>query len=153
MAARLRAWLIIVVTIMAVLSPLVPACRGRKNDSFPLSWYPMFAKVRPAHETPTYVLGRSAAGAREKIDVRWWTSGGFNQGRNMLTTTLKQGSEPTQAFCARLAQKVAEKESRRWKAIEEVAIVRGTYDRAQFFGEGDTTPIREKTLHTCPVPR
>lgn len=150
---RARAWVIIGVTIFATLTPLVPEWRGRNDDSFPLSWYPMFAKARPAFERPTYVIGRSDAGAREKIDVKWWTTGGFNQGRNMLTATVKKGPAAMGELCAKVAKKVADKKGKRWAAVEEVAIVSGQYDRAVFFGEGDRTPMSEKTLHACRVPR
>ncbi len=151
--ARLRAWIVIVVTCFAVLSPLVPEWRGRKNDSFPLSWYPMFAKRRPDVERPTYVFGRAADGRREKIDVQWWTTGGFNQGRNMLTKTVRAGTEPTTELCNKLATKVAKKKSKRWKDIEEVVIATARYDRARFFGEGKREPMGEKELHVCRVSR
>ena len=150
--ARVRVWAIIGITCFAVLSPLVPAWRGRNNDSFPLSWYPMFAKERPAFEVPFYVIARGSDGQRIKLDVKWWTSGGFNQGREMLRTTLESGLAPTRAFCEKLAKKVSEKKGVRWAKIEEVAIVRGKYDRARFFAQGDRAPLVEKTLFACTVP-
>jgi hypothetical protein len=150
---RARAWVIIAVTCFAVLSPLVPAWRGRKDDSFPLSWYPMFASARPAFERPTYVYAWAPDGERAKLDVTWWTSGGFNQGRNMLTSTLEAGLGPTADLCARLAKKVGEKRGDRWARMAEVRIVRGKYDRMRFFAHGIREPLSEKVLYACSVPR
>ncbi|MDP2313974.1 MAG: hypothetical protein Q8P41_13790 [Pseudomonadota bacterium] len=151
--ARVRAWAVIVVTCLAVLSPLVPELRGRNDDSFPLSWFPMFAKTRPDFERPVYVVGRSPDGKSMKIDVKWWTTGGFNQGRNMLTKTVAAGPDELDYFCAKLAKQVTKKRGRRWGAVEQVAIVRGKFDRARFFGEGKHEPLDEKTLYSCHVPR
>lgn len=151
--ARLRAWCIIVATCAAVLTPLVPEWRGRNGDSFPLSWYPMFAKERPALEKPTYVYGRTQAGERRKIDVSWWTSGGFNQGRNMLTKTVAAGEEPTRAFCEKLAKKVVKKKGEEWAAVTHVVIARAKFDRERFFALNDREPLGERVVYACGVPR
>lgn len=151
--ARARAWAVIGVTCFAVLSPLVPEWRGRNGDSFPLSWYPMFARERPAYERPTYVIGTGPGGVREKIDVRFWTSGGFNQGRDQLSVTVRAGEEATAAFCARLAERVARKRGRRWAQVDTVAIVKGQFDRERYFALGDTKPMTERLIYSCAVPR
>mgnify|MGYP003336290434 FL=1 len=97
------------------------------------------------------VIATGPGGAREKLDVRWWTHGGFNQGRNMLTETVKNGPEKLRPFCERLAKKVAEKSE--WASLTEVRIVSGQYDRRKYFQQGDHKPIGENTLYSCDVPR
>ncbi|MBA2321234.1 MAG: hypothetical protein H0V89_08765 [Deltaproteobacteria bacterium] len=148
--ARLWAWAVIAATTLASFSPLVPELRGRKGDSFPLSWFPMFASERPRIETPTYILGMTDAGDRVKIDVSFWTNGGFNQGRNMLTTAVKQKRAPK--FCASVAHAVARRKSARFAEVTELRIVMGSYDREIFFS-GDRAPLREVVVTTCPVRR
>jgi len=141
---------VIAATTLASLSPLVPELRGRKGDSFPLSWFPMFASERPKVETPTYVVGLTESGDRMKIDVSFWTSGGFNQGRNMLTTSVKK--KKTREFCATTASKVARRKTGPFGSVVQLNIVRGSYDRAEFFA-GNREPLAETVLARCPVER
>lgn len=148
--SRMWAWVMVIVATLATASPLVPQLRGHKGDSFPLSWFPMFAKERPAVESPTYVVGTTESGDRVKVDVSFWTSGGFNQGRNMLTTEVKR--KRADAMCATIAKSVARRGRGVHKRVVELWIVRGTYDRARFFG-GDEAPITEKLIARCPVNR
>jgi hypothetical protein len=147
---RAWAWAVIVVASLATASPLVPALRGHKGDSFPLSWFPMFAGERPVYETPTYVVGLTPSGGRVKVDVSFWTTGGFNQGRNMLTTAVKQHT--VAALCDRIAKRVARHGRPEHADVTELVVVKGSYDRAKFFG-GDRTPLIENTITRCPVVR
>lgn len=142
-------WTVIVVTVLAVLTPLNPDWRGRQKDSFPLSWYPMFSKERPEHETPLYAVGLREDGSRAYLDVSLWTTGGFNQGREMLADAVREGTSRRQEFCARIAKAAAKKR----KKVVEVRLVRGTFDRRRFFVDGDHQPLREKVLASCPVER
>jgi hypothetical protein len=148
--ARVWAWAVVIVATLATASPLVPSLRGRKGDSFPLTWFPMFAGERPKLETPTYIVGFEPDGTRVKIDVSVWTTGGFNQGRNMLTTAIKQ--KRGRQFCEMVAQRIVRRRSSRFADVERLQIVKGTYDREAFF-LGDTAPIHESVLARCPVKR
>lgn len=150
--ARVWASVVIVVTCAASISPLFPSLRGREGDSFPLSWYPMFAKERPEYERPTYVFGTTPKGDRVKVDVSYWSSGGFNQGRNELTTTVRAGAERIDAMCERIAAKVAERNKKPLRKVTEVSVAVGTYDRKAWFA-GDEKPLRERIVTTCPVVR
>lgn len=151
MLARAYAWLIITGFCFAVLSPLNPDWRGQQDDSFPLSWYPMFASYRPTVESPTYVVGITEAGERRKIDVRYWSSGGFNQARGELVKQIAAGKERAGKLCAKIARNVATKHS--MKEVVEVQFLRGRFSRDTYFGQGDKTPISEKVLYRCPVER
>jgi hypothetical protein len=150
--ARVWASAVIVVTCLAALSPIEPSLRGRKGDSFPLSWYPMFANERPKYEKPTYVFGTTSNGDRVKVDVSYWTAGGFNQGRNELTTTVKGGPARIDAMCERIAKKVVERNRKPLRKVTELSVATGTYDRKAFF-EGDRKPMRERIITTCAVVR
>lgn len=149
-----RAWaaLVIVVACLGTASPLVPELRGRKGDSFPLSWFPMFAKERPDVETPTYVFGVTDAEKRVKVDVSFWTSGGFNQGRNELTTTVKAGPDRLFELCEKIAQRVVKKNRKEHRKVTEVRVARAKFDRERYF-TGDTSPTDERILTTCRVIR
>ncbi|MDP2307455.1 MAG: hypothetical protein Q8P18_15620 [Pseudomonadota bacterium] len=150
--ARVWASVVIVVTCAAAISPVVPSLRGHKGDSFPLSWYPMFAKERPEYERPTYVFATTPKGKRVKVDVSYWSSGGFNQGRNELTTTVKAGPDRIDAMCERIAARVVERDRRALRAVTELTVAVGKYDRKRYF-EGDEEPISERIITTCPVIR
>lgn len=146
---RARPWTVIVVTLLAVLTPLNPSWRGREKDSFPLSWYPMFSKERPEFETPTYAVGVKEDGSRVRLDVSLWTTGGFNQGREMLAEAVRSGVDARTRFCERVAHAAGRKR----RGVVEVRLVKGTYDRRAFFLEGDQVPLRERVLARCPVTR
>ncbi len=147
---RAWAWSVVVVATLATASPIVPALRGHKGDGFPLSWFPMFSRERPDLERPTYVVGDTADGGRVKVDVTFWATGGFNQGRNALVATIQKGG--AKDLCAKVAKRVATRGRPEHADVTQIRIVRGTYDREVFFG-GDRTPIRESLITECPVPR
>lgn len=151
--AKIPALVVMLVASIAVITPLNPDWRGRNDDSFPLSWYPMFAKERPDLERPTYVIATGPDKQRQKLDVQWWTHGGFNQGRNMLTELVKAGPDALDRFCTRLAKKVSKKKGDDWAELTAVKVVVGQYDRRTFFQEGDRRPLREKVVYACEVPR
>lgn len=149
-----RGWgaIVSVTAVCAVLTPLVPEWRGANKDSFPLSWYPMFANERPTLERPTYVVGVTSTGERVKVDVSYWSRGGFNQGRNELTTIARRGRPELTDFCGAVAMRVGRSKKQRYADVQHLEIVRGKYSRAAYFS-GDHTPISERILSSCAVSR
>ena len=147
---RLGATMWTVLVCGAVLSPIVQGFRDKPRDDFPLSWFPMFAKARPELETPVYAVALGGT-AQAYVASRYWTSGGFNQGASQLIRAAAGGAEQLRPLCERIADAVAKRPPRGVTAPTELQIRRGTYSLQTFFGDGDTTPIREVLLVKCPV--
>lgn len=147
--ARLVAALWSLLLCVVVASPALPAAREGVRDSFPLSWYPMFASSRRAEEAINYVVGREANGGTRPIDVDYWSNGGgYNQARTQLDRALLAGPPSGRAFCARIAAAVAADPE---AAVVGLEIHRSTFSRERFFRDGDPTPSEDRVLLTCPV--
>jgi hypothetical protein len=149
---RLHASLLSLVVCGVVLSPIRQGFSSAPVDDFPLSWFPMFARARPAIETPVYVVAQDAAGTRQKVPQSYWTSGGFNQGATQLLTAARGGKDAVDPLCKRIAKKIGATRDPLYAEATEVRILRGRYSKETYFGEGDHTPERETVLVACPVP-
>lgn len=153
---RIYATLFSVIVAAAMFIPLNPDWRGTYGDNFPLSWYPMFASRRPAVERINYVIGLTPEGSHP-VDVSWWSSGGFNQGRSQLDTAIrKQGRAaegPASELCQRIARKLGRRRSGWASTVTEVEFRRGTFRRERWFGEGDRTPDSDRLVLRCTVNR
>ncbi len=138
----------------AVLAPIRQGFLPEPQDDFPLSWYPMFARPRPAQERPIYVVAADADGARHKVPQTFWTSGGFNQGATQLIRSAAAGDSLLAPLCGRIAARIAQRAGRdpELAAAVEVRVLKGRYDRARWFRDGDHAPIQEVTLTRCRVP-
>jgi hypothetical protein len=150
MLTRTRATVWTVLVCGTVLSPIVQGFRETSRDDFPLSWFPMFARARPAVETPVYAVA-IGGGERAPIGWRYWGHGGFNQGASQLIVAAGAGKRVLVPLCQRIATAVAKAPPRGIAAPSEVRILRGDYALATYFGAGDPTPIRERVLVSCPV--
>jgi len=147
---RVWGWTVIVVACVATVSPVVPALRGHKGDSFPLSWFPMFAGERPPVERPIYVVGVKPRGRTVKVDVSFWSVGGFNQGKHTLRTIVreKRGEE----FCEQIARRIARRGRPEHARVVKIRIMTGRFDRTRFFTISDRA-IQEEVIAQCEVDR
>lgn len=93
---------------VGILAPLDPGLRGRRGDSFPFSWYPMFSRPRPAEEKVDYVVGLDHRGRRFIIHSRHYVRGSMNQARRQITRLAKR-PETARAVCEDLADKAVTK--------------------------------------------
>ena len=80
--------------VVAILAPIHESLRGHSGDSFPLSWYPMFSRSRPALEPVTYVLGITASGERHVVHSKHHVQGTMNRARRPLTRLAKRPKTP-----------------------------------------------------------
>ena len=79
-----------------------------------LSWFPMFAGERPAVERPIYVVGVKPKGRTVKVDVSFWSVGGYNQGKHTLRTIVREGR--SEEFCHQLAGRIVRRGRERGSA-------------------------------------
>jgi hypothetical protein len=136
----------------AILSPLHPALRGARHDSFPLSWYPMFSLRRGADEQLTYVVGFDANHTRHIIPSRFYSPGSMNSARKHIDRVAKSATAGPET-CKKIATGLADSQSGPWSRITRVKIVRGKFRLRDYFDRRITRPISERTLHACLVDR
>jgi hypothetical protein len=139
--------------LLAILSPFGEYFKKRRADSFPLSFYPMFANQRPEIESITYMIGLDAKGERHRIPYRYYFSGGLNQAREQLRNVVKLGEKRQRDVCLRVAKKIrAERKSNGPLAkVETIQIMSGEYRLDKYFGERDFQPQREDVRMECRV--
>jgi hypothetical protein len=147
---RFGAALRTIVVCGVVVSPVVQGFRDAPRDDFPLSWFPMFARARPDVETPVYAVA-IGGGQRVAVGVRYWTSGGFNQGATQMLLAAAAGSSALRPLCERIAAEVGKHPPAGIESPSEIRILRGSYSRETYFRDGDSKPMREDVLTTCPV--
>ena len=138
-------------TIAAVLSPISQNWRTNPNDSFPLSYYPMFTAKRERTATITYLVGIDAQGNRRKLHYTFAGEGGLNQVRRQINKMVKKDDEDK--LCKSVARKVAKK-GRGWTTnVVAVEIRSDTYDLAGYFSGANKAPVKDKVRATCKVQR
>lgn len=138
------------VVVLILLSPLLENWKAKPHDSFPLSYFPMFAARRGETYQANSLVGLDAAGNRTLLSYRLAGSGGFNQVRRQITAKLKKkrGDE----ICETVASKLARSRRRDLRNVETVQVVSVTHDMNKFFARGNSQ-VAEKVYASCAVPR
>lgn len=119
---RVRAVVIAVAALAAVLWPMV---RQPPVDSFPLSTYPMFTRLRPQVTTIDLAVGLDADGRDVRLDPH--LVGGTIEVIQAVATVGRSIATGTAAdLCAEVAERVAAAGGR--EHITGIAVVTDSYD-------------------------
>lgn len=137
-------------TIGAVLWPVVENWREEPEDGFPLSYYPMFTAKRSERVWITHLVGSDARGERRPIPYAYAGTGGLNQVRRQINRIVREGN--AEALCRTVAARIALEEDARFADVVEVRIVTGRYLLADFYA-GAKDPISERVRASCRVER
>lgn len=132
----------------AVLWPVRENWRAGPRDSFPLSYYPMFAARRRKHLKVTHLVGHDAQGARHTLSYSYVADGGLNQVRKQISRAVKAGQ--ADALCALAATRVAERPRSTHPPLTSVSVVTCEYALAEWF-TGARAPWREDVHASRPV--
>ncbi len=136
---------------LAIMAPIHKGLRGARGDSFPLSWYPMFSRPRPALEPVDYVIGITADGERHIVHSKHHVRGTMNRARRQLTRLAKR-SATARTLCEQVSEKFGRRRRGKISELVQVRIVRGRFDLKQYFGAGHKAPVSEKIHWACQVP-
>ena len=140
--------------MVVVLSPVIQNWRDDPEDGFPLSYYPMFSHERGETYRLYHPVGITGDGQRVPIAYGRIGSGGFNAVRRQVREMARSGNkERLQEYTATIADSVAASKSRSLRDVDEVRIVRGTYNIDDWFLHGINLPERERTVSSAPVLR
>lgn len=137
-----------VLAIAAVLAPIIENWRALPKDSFPLSYYPMFAAKRGATARCTYLIGLDADGGRRCLPHTLAGTGGLNQVRRQLNRAGKRKDRA--AICRKVAARVG-KNRMLYPDIVAVRFMAGEYCLKSYCA-GVRAPLTETILAEAPVP-
>lgn len=138
------------IVVLVLLSPLAENWKARPQDSFPLSYYPMFSHRRADTYAGNALLGVDADGKRMVLSYRLAGHGGFNQVRRQLAAKLKE--KQGQQVCQHVASNVAQSNRGSLSTIQTVQVVSQKHHIHRFFARQDSQ-LGEKVYATCTVPR
>jgi len=135
--------------IVLVASPVLENWKDDPDDSFPLSYYPMFIFDKSDRQRLNYLVGIDAQGNRRFLEFSLVGPGGMNQVRRQMSKLIERKQAPQ--LCQSVATKVA-KSGRKLADVVQVQIVTGTFRMSSFFG-GETSPGAEDVRARCAVQR
>lgn len=136
-------------TLGVLLAVASPVLRGPTRDSFPLSTYPMFARVIE-HPWLTVAEGLDVRGTPVRLPPELVASDEPMQAMRTLSVTAEQGRRALRQLCARIAERVARAD--RFTTVERVRIVRARFNPLAYF-DGHSTPEAVEKLSACRVSR
>ena len=137
--------------MITVLAPVAENLRATPEDTFPLSYYPMFSFKRDSLYSVYHFVGRDSENESINIPYKMVGTGGFNQVRRQVNKMVKEEKE------VELIQKVAKKLERTrvepYSLIEEVSLVKGTYHLEKYFSTDKQQPVRLKVIASQNIER
>ena len=147
--SRRRPGLLIVCTLLALLSPAAENWKRKPQDSFPLSYFPMFSAKRSETYSARTIYGVDSSGERIVLPYRFAGSGGFNSVRRQLGVRVRE--KRAGELCAQVAARVGRSKSRKHQRIREVRIAKETHNVDAFFA-GELAPLSEEIYAVCEAP-
>ena len=148
MGERFYAYVVSAVLIGAVAYPFAWQSR---EDSFPLSTYPMFSgRMATPEVSIPYALGIEANGKRHHLQPDLVANDEVLQARAVLERAVAGGSAEAGRLCSSIARRVAKRNSLR--DVTMVRVVTGRHDAVAYLTGKDRTGA-ESVHAMCPVGR
>ena len=140
----------------AVLSPIQQNWRKEPRDSFPLSYYPMYAKDLRTVEHIPYVVGLSRSGARYPVPHSYLGPGGrptvnIHLRRLVFEEDKRSKQDKLKEFCRKVAKRISRSAYAK-AGVETVQIIIGAYDLSAYLS-GRKAPLSERIVTSCEVNR
>lgn len=137
--------------LTVILWPIQENWQADPQDSFPLSYYPMFSKKRDSTYRMYYFVGLDAEQNRYQIPYKLAGTGGFNQVRRQIAKRARRPDRDS--FTAKVAERVSERKRAPYRQMTEIRFVRGTYHLENYFLHRDTLPTEENVLASQKIER
>lgn len=137
-----RAYVISIAFAVAVALPLLWSPR---NDSFPLSTYPMFSGRQSAQADIPHAIAVREGGIRRVLPPDAVLNDEVIQAFETLRQAIADGPEATLVLCERIAARAGRPND------TSVQIVTDRYDAIRYF-DGDKEPLRSTVHASCEVP-
>jgi hypothetical protein len=139
----------VVVSLALIGATLWPVVRDPREDSFPLSTYPMFAWKRTTLQTYRYAVGETSTGQRRTLSPRVVGTAEVLQALRVLERSIAGGRGAALKLCEQIAARVAVDDE--LADIVAIRMVSGTHDAIDYLVRGVVG--RETELVRCAVPR
>lgn len=152
MAARTELWIGVLVSVALTLLILQPAFLDPRQDSFPLSTFPMFSRPKPDPGLVlTQVLAVLPDGSRQPLPPRLATGNEeVIQTLRMIRDQVYGEKKRAAAFCEDVAARVREAPKEPWNEAVAIEIARSHFDTVAYF-ETTPEPVTRKVLLRCPT--
>lgn len=135
------------VSLALIGATLWPLAKHPRDDGFPLSTYPMFARPRQTMQSLDYAFGETATGARRALRPRLVGSGEVLQAMTVINRARATRTLP--ALCKAIAARVAA--DARYADVARIRIVTGTHDAVEYLVRGKRGTETERAR--CEVTR
>jgi hypothetical protein len=147
-SGAVRRSLTIAFAVALALATLAPLFRDARQDSFPFSTYPMFARTIDKR----WLLFAEGVGKRAPVRLgpELVANDEPMQAMRTLKLAAQQGGPALESLCARIAERVAASAS--LGPVRRVRIVQALFDPIAYF-EVLAAPEQRKILQECRVPR
>lgn len=139
----------ITLMLLVTLLPIRQHFLKSPQDSFPLSYYPMFSARRAKSYSSPTLRGGDANGRTVTLHHRFAGSGGFNEVRRQLRTRIERGS--ADQVCTSVAHRLSRVKSGPFHGLSWVEVATGTHHLDAYF-HGETQPRKVKVHARCAVP-
>jgi hypothetical protein len=130
-----------------VVATATPLLRSARDDSYPFSTYPMFARVLDKPEL-TVALGVTASREVLRLPPRMVANDEPMQAMRTLRQAANDDRRALKALCASIAARVAL--APELSEVRQVRVVRARFDPLTYF-EGAPEPERAQRLVQCRV--
>jgi hypothetical protein len=152
MAARRELWIGVLVSVVLTFLVLRPAFLDPRQDSFPLSTFPMFSRPKPdAGLVLTQVLAVLPDGSRQPLPPKLATGNEeVIQTLRMIRDQVYSGKKRAAVFCEDVAARVRESSNEPWSKAVAIEVARSHFDTVEYFETGPK-PITRKVLVRCPT--
>jgi len=138
-----RSWL----GLLVVVATATPLLRSARDDSYPLSTYPMFARVLDKPKL-TVAVGLTAGGEQLRLPPEMIATDQPMQAMRTLRQAGNGDRRALKALCASIAARVAGTSA--FSQVVTVRIVRARFDPLTYF-EGSPEPEHAQRLTSCSV--
>ncbi|MEM1135041.1 MAG: hypothetical protein AAGI07_04325 [Bacteroidota bacterium] len=133
-----------IIAILIVMSPIIENWKEKPEDSFPLSYYPMFSKKRKEVYSMYYFVGYDSQDNRHKIPYKIVGTGGFNQVRRQIRRAAR--SDNPEALTHKVVHNIAKRKDYPFTELVKIELVKGYYHLENYFLKNDTLPVRESFI-------
>lgn len=133
--------------LLIVVATATPLLRSARNDSYPLSTYPMFGRALDKPDL-TVAVGITTLGQELRLPPEMVATDQPMQAMRTLRQAGNGDRRTLKALCASIAARVAGAPA--FSQVVTVRIVRARFDPLTYF-EGSPKPERAQRLTSCSV--
>lgn len=135
--------------VALVVATAAPLLRDARHDSYPLSTYPMFARVL-RQPTLTFAEGLTKSDHAVRLPPEMIANDEPMQAMRTLKLTANGGRPALKRLCSAIAERVAV--TSRYAEVQRVRIARARFDPLAYF-EADSPREDQERLVECRVRR